>query len=351
MAQEQPGAGDAPLAHDPIAWLEANVTLRPSDAAEFWYERMESQSGRSLPVIYEPFAGHKRSHFIDRGQILDFAACLGGGRLLDFGPGDGWPSLLIAPLAGEVIGVDGSRRRVGVCAENARRLGIANARFVHVPPGQPLPFADQSFDGVAAASSIEQTPDPQATLRELWRVLRPGGRLRMHYESLGYYRGGQERELVLGERDERPARALIFDRDIAGERARHYGLLFAGTGAELECVFADAGAPLSYAGLTPRVLSALCARLVEAVTWSTRHPSCRTLLAWLAEAGFRRATPTHNGGWFAGRLFDRLGEDRRPKELEAVDALLRPLVAVVVEMEAPPGAGPGEWEPWLTAVK
>ena len=32
--------------------------------------------------------------------------------LLDFGPGDGWPSLLLAPMADEVVGVDASRRRV-----------------------------------------------------------------------------------------------------------------------------------------------------------------------------------------------------------------------------------------------
>ncbi len=44
------------------------------------------------------------------------------------------------------------------------------------PPGEPLPFEDASFDGVTAGSSIEQTPDAKATLAELCRVLKPGGR-------------------------------------------------------------------------------------------------------------------------------------------------------------------------------
>ena len=53
------------------------------------------------------------------------------------------------------VGVDGSQRRVQVCAENAQRMGIANARFIHVPPGEALPLDTGTFDAVTAASSIE----------------------------------------------------------------------------------------------------------------------------------------------------------------------------------------------------
>ena len=38
---------------------------------------------------------------------------------------------------------------------------------------------EKSFDGIMASSSIEQTPNPKATLKELFRVLKPGGRLRI----------------------------------------------------------------------------------------------------------------------------------------------------------------------------
>ena len=335
----------------PVEWILANVRLRPSSAAEFWYDRMESQSGRRLPVIYEPFDGRNPGHFADRGQILDFASVAGGGRVLDFGPGDGWPALLMAPLADEVVGVDGSRRRVEVCADNARRLGLGDARFVHVPPGQPLPLEDGSFGGATASSSVEQTPDPRATLRELCRVLAPGGRLRMHYESLAYYRGRGERALALGDRGEGPTRLLVFNRRIDEERVLHYGLLVDFSGAEVEEVFSRDGSRPSYAGLTPRVLAELRAHLVDAATWTTLHPSCRTLLGWLVEAGFRSATPTYDGGWLARRLFERLPEPERPVELSAVDRLLWPLVEVVAGMEAPSAARPGEWEPWVTAVK
>ena len=91
----------------------------------------------------------------------------------------------MTPMVEQVVGVDGSKRRTGVCTQNAERLAVTNANFVHIEPGKPLPFEDGSFDAVVAASSIEQTPDPKATLSERYRVLRCGGRLRSDYESLG----------------------------------------------------------------------------------------------------------------------------------------------------------------------
>lgn len=336
--------------HDALGWLAENLAPQESDAATFWYDRMESQSGKHLPVIYVPFDGCKRGHFVDRAQILDFALSTGRGKILDFGPGDGWPSLLIAPMVEEVVGVDASRRRVEVCTANARRLGIENARFVHVPPGGLLPFDDATFDGAAAASSIEQTPDVPATLRELRRVLKPGGKLRVSYESLAYYRGN-EREIALGNADEKPNRMLIFDRLIEEERVHHLGLRLDLSREQIVETFTSRGLKPSYAALTPEVLKNLCGHLVEAATWTTRHPSCRTFLRLLRGAGFTSATPTHDGGRFAKHLFDRLDETSRPATLEAVDAMLRPLVEVVIGMQAPAHSRPGEWDPMITATR
>jgi ubiquinone/menaquinone biosynthesis C-methylase UbiE len=335
-----------------IEWILENLELEESDPVAAIYDRTESQSGECLPVIYRPFDGRQRMHFVDRGQILDYAATSGrnGGRVLDFGPGDGWPSLLIAPMVDEVVGVEGSEKRVEVCTRNAGRMGIKNVRFVHVPPGERLPFEDNAFDGVAAASSIEQTPDPKATLRELHRVLKPGGLLRAHYESLNRYQGGKERDVWLSER-RAEAFLVVFDRDIEQETVRHYGLFFRCAGSEVGDVFARAGQQPSYDGLSSGVLAELAHRCCAATTWMTRHPSCRSLLTWMHDIGFHWAKPTHDGGRFAGDLFDRLAESERPVELRDVERLLRPPVAVAVELEAPNRSCPGEWEPWVTACK
>ena len=335
----------------PIDWILQNVDLRSSNAAEFWFDRMPSQSGWSLPVIHCPFDGTKRGHFVDRGRILDFAITAGPGRVLDFGPGDGWPSLLIAPRVTEVVGVEGSRRRVETCARNADKLGVANARFVHVPPGRNLPFDNAEFDAVVAASSVEQTPDPKATLAELARVLKPGGRLRISYESLGYYHGRREREIALSGENQGPTCMLVFDRHVGEECVHHYGLVLDLSRTDVTGLFARHGADPAYEALSEEVLEALWGHVTDAATWTTRHPSGSTLVRWLRDAGFTLVRPTRSGRKFAATLFESLAEAERPVEMEAVDARLRPGLEQAVRVEADAVAPPGEWDPMITAVR
>ena len=333
-----------------VDWIRANLELKPSSSTDFIYNHTESQSGCGLPVIYLPFDGTKRGHFVDRAQIMDFVIATGGGRVLDFGPGDGWPSLLMAPMVDELIGVEGCWQRVDTCSENKRKLGLRNVNFVHVVPGERLPFSDKSFDAVTAASSIEQTDDPKATLADLHRVLKPGSRLRMHYESLGRYKGEQEQDTWLMATDS-TARLVVFDRYPDQEVVDNYGLTFDLSRGEVQRIIAPDGGGASYASLTPQVLRTLVEKLACAAIWTTRHPSCSTWLQWLEEIGFSSATPTYGGGWFAKRLFDRLDPSRRPAEIQAVDQMLRPLVEVAVTMEAPSTSQPGQWDHMITAVK
>ncbi len=204
-----------------IDWITHNFQAEACNSETFLYDEMASQSGFCLPLIYQPFDASKLDHWSDRGAMFDFlfATHGEGKKLLDFGPGDGWPSLIVAPYAAEVVGVDGSKRRVAVCTENAARMGITNARFLHVTPGSPLPFSDDTFDGVMAASSIEQTPDPKAALCELYRVLKPGGKLRMHYENLSPYRAGQEQSADLSPAQDETCWLTLYDRHIEAENA------------------------------------------------------------------------------------------------------------------------------------
>ena len=333
---------------DVLDWIRETLRPRACTSDEFIYDDMDSQSSRSLPVVYRPFDPEERWHWVDRGQILDFLfATRGAGkRLLDFGPGDGWPSLGVARFAGVVVGVDASARRVEVCSQNARRLGISNAKFVHAPAGTPLPFGDATFDGVMAASSVEQTPDPKFTLRELCRVLKPGGRLRIGYEALGVYRNGKEREIWVLGIDDRTCRLVFYDRHIDEERADQYGLTLAMSRKDVADLLRSEGRPCTYEGFTVDLLERLRPRILDARACTLRHPSGRTLAAWLTEAGFSEVIPSHGGGPFAGRLFDNLPQERRPRSSEAVEDLLAPLVQAVVDMPAPM-----DIDPMITAVK
>ena len=334
---------------DTIEWLKRSFDLRSCNSEAFFYDDMASQSGYCLPIIYQPFDVANRGHWADRGAMFDFLfATQGEGKkLLDFGPGDGWPSLIVAPYAGEVIGVDGSQRRVDVCTENAQRLGIGNARFIHVEPGQPLPFEDSSFDGVMAASSIEQTPDPYVTLQELYRVLKPGGRLRMYYEGLNRYRNGAEKGAELGEIHDRHSVFTLYNRHIDGETADMVRLILSRPVTEFQDDFPWSEAEL-YTRLTPDVLEALRPWVIDARICTLRHPSGQTYSSWLKDIGFQDVRSTHNGIWFASRLFEKMPEAEKPKTIAELDKQLMPQVKVVIQMSAPLN---DDRDPMLTAVK
>ena len=318
-----------------LEWVKQTLNPRGCTSDALWYDYMESQSGRALPVIYQPFDAHERSHWLDRGWLFDFLHATGSGKVLDFGPGDGWPSLILAPFVDAVVGVDGSRRRVEVCRENARRLGIANATFVHAEPGSALPFDDESFDGIVAASSVEQTPDPHATLQELYRVLRPGGKLRLSYEALSRYRGEQEQDAWLLETGTDTCRLVLCDRHIDLEQAVQYGLDLSLSLSAATALLSDGGPEFSFQDLTVRRMEQTREHVVGALTCTLTHPSGRTLSCWLEEIGFQEVHPSYSGGWYAWQLYGQLPEDSRPHEQASLDAYLRPLVMSFVEFAAP----------------
>jgi ubiquinone/menaquinone biosynthesis C-methylase UbiE len=319
------------------AALDAAFAPEEVSSVELLYEHMDSQSGECLPVIYKPFDATQRMHWRERGAVWDFMwACNAWGRrVLDFGPGDGWPSLVVAPYVAEVVGVDGSKRRADVCTGNATRMGIGNAEFVQAAPGEPLPFGDESFDAVMVASAVEQTPDPAATVCEFQRVLRPGGRLRIRYEALQRYRGGHEVDRHIQSMDDGCTRVIIFCRCIDEEYVRQYALT---------CAAADE--EMLKRELTPGWVAEIAPKVTHAQVCVTRHPGGESLARMLAKAGFREVYGTHDGIDFGGRMFDAIAADARPDEMQGVDAVLRPVVKGVVELRAPLGDDPA-----LTAAK
>jgi SAM-dependent methyltransferase len=331
-----------------IDWIRQELKLGESTSEEFFYNDMDSQSGCALPFIYVPFDIHKRSHWGDRGALYDFLATTDGydKRLLDFGPGDGWPSLIMAPFAREIIGVEGSRRRVDVCKANAERMGISNVDFIFLEPGSPLPFESESFDGATAASSVEQTPDPGFTLREISRVLKPAGRLRMVYEDLDRYRGGKEQEAMILTIDDNTCKLVIYDRDIADERAVMYGVTLSMQVAEATGVLSGGANVVGFERITSALLDEIRPSIINAQVCTLRHPSGKTFVKLLNDAGFSEVLPTHSGIRLALDLFDYGAEDGRLENLGRLDCLLGLLVEVEVGKPAP-----AETNPPITAVK
>jgi ubiquinone/menaquinone biosynthesis C-methylase UbiE len=99
-------------------------------------------------------------------------------RILDAGCGPGQFTVMIAerlPQA-DVWGVDLAPAMIEIARGHAAESAVANRLHFEVADVAHLPYADGHFDLVVSSGSIKHWPDAVAGLRELHRVLAPGGR-------------------------------------------------------------------------------------------------------------------------------------------------------------------------------
>jgi ubiquinone/menaquinone biosynthesis C-methylase UbiE len=100
--------------------------------------------------------------------------------LLDVGTGTG--VLAVAALerwpAARVVGIDPSSRMLDIAQDVARRRSPGSSRRLRTitAPADRIPLADRSMDVVVSSFVIQLVPSRAAALREVLRVLRPGGR-------------------------------------------------------------------------------------------------------------------------------------------------------------------------------
>ena len=101
------------------------------------------------------------------------------GLALEIGPGPGYLGLewLKNTLGTTLKGLDISADMIAVAERNARAYGLHDRVEYVRSSGAKLPFEDGLFDAVFTASSLHEWSEPKETLHEIWRVLKPGGRL------------------------------------------------------------------------------------------------------------------------------------------------------------------------------
>ncbi|MBP7052711.1 MAG: bifunctional demethylmenaquinone methyltransferase/2-methoxy-6-polyprenyl-1,4-benzoquinol methylase UbiE [Phycisphaerae bacterium] len=113
-----------------------------------------------------------------RRRVAELLGEGGGGRIADLATGTG--DMLIAllrrspPPAG-AAGLDSSERMLSLCREKLGRAELADRVELVRADASATPFAGNSFDAVTMAFGIRNTPDVGATLREILRILKPGG--------------------------------------------------------------------------------------------------------------------------------------------------------------------------------
>jgi ubiquinone/menaquinone biosynthesis C-methylase UbiE len=113
------------------------------------------------------------------GNPISRADLKPGETVLDLGSGAGFDAFLTAGRVGEsgrVIGVDMTPEMVQKARKNAENLNIHNVEF-RLGEIEKLPIADASVDVVISNCVINLSPDKSAVFREIYRSLKPGGRI------------------------------------------------------------------------------------------------------------------------------------------------------------------------------
>src|SRR5688572_6979821 len=111
-----------------------------------------------------------------------------GDRVLDVGCGHGRTIERAAKTVGEdglVGGIDASEAMLRIARGRCQRLIDAGRVRLTLADSASIPYPDESFDKLVTVHTLYFWDDPRRHLRELHRVLRPGGRLVVGFHPKG----------------------------------------------------------------------------------------------------------------------------------------------------------------------
>jgi len=120
-----------------------------------------------------------RERFVGVGNPFTLGLIRPGEAVLDLGCGAGFDAFVAAQLvgpAGRVVGIDLSPEMLAMAEAGLREAKSPQIEF-QVAPVEVLPFPDASFDVALSNGVLNLIPDKPGALSEVFRVLRPGGRL------------------------------------------------------------------------------------------------------------------------------------------------------------------------------
>ena len=135
---------------------------------------------KDVKEFFERVAGDwdvMRLAYYDERVIENMAEVSGiseASEVADVGTGTGFVAAGLAPRVKRVVGIDSAPAMLEVAGKNLRALGVSNVDLV-VGDAARLPLEDGSVDAAFANMVLHHALDPAAMLREMARVVRPGG--------------------------------------------------------------------------------------------------------------------------------------------------------------------------------
>ena len=131
------------------------------------------------PELVARIPAYVRERFVGVGNPFALGEIGEGEAVLDLGCGAGFDAFVAAELVGRegrVAGIDLSPEMLAVAESGRAAAGLSNVEFRQADV-EALPFPDASFDVAMSNGVLNLIPDKPAALREVFRVLKPGGRL------------------------------------------------------------------------------------------------------------------------------------------------------------------------------
>ena len=143
----------------------------------YWNHRIHDLEMTDQPVGTKAFFDDLDDYRFDKlhylPKVVDFSA-FRGQRLLEVGCGIGTDLVRFAKGGARVTGIDLAETAIDLARKNFELNGVA-AEELRVANGEALPYADASFDVVYGHGVVQYTADAPKLIREMHRVLKPGG--------------------------------------------------------------------------------------------------------------------------------------------------------------------------------
>jgi ubiquinone/menaquinone biosynthesis C-methylase UbiE len=151
------------------------------DVEEYWdthlnlTQFLEADVEVGSDQFYELLRAQLSRYEYKLALLEEFARECNGQELLEIGCGLGPELAELGRLGFVVTGIDLAPNAVRVCNEYLAKQGVEGQALVQ--NAECLEFPDDTFDAVYSSGVLQHTPSIERAIAELWRVLKPGGRI------------------------------------------------------------------------------------------------------------------------------------------------------------------------------
>ncbi len=153
-----------------------NTSIKPD--ADLQFKTGDANSYNEVADYFDKYTEMFTRHLPH--AMLELVSLQPDHQVLDIGTGTGVVALQVAEQlenGGSVTGIDLSDGMLGIAGKKAENTGLADrARFTRMD-AEKLEFDNDSFDTVLSLYALRHFPNPEKAVREIYRVLRNGGRV------------------------------------------------------------------------------------------------------------------------------------------------------------------------------